>query len=228
MVSQRLIKLYYDKLKKPTIINGLVLHPFMVDNKIKWEVENTNDVSFASTVVEGHLEEMLHYFLRLAGITNGYNPTSGLDWRELSQNYCKLTEDDVYIGRDFSNKINQQCDRLNTIKLVDDGLTLISDCYVRDWSIEYPDTEGLYFHVSLELTNTRISGSLGPEEVDYDTVSQFLEEFMHNDNSSEQETDLLWQIIREVYNEKNMFDDTYMFNVGVIKYYDSFGNNLLN
>ena len=228
MVSQRLIKLYYDKLKKPTIIYGLVLHPFMIDDKIRWEYENPNDVSFTTTVVEGHLEEMLHDFLRLAGMTNGWDGTSGLDWRELSQNYCKLTEDDVHIGKDLSNKINQQCDRLNTIKLVDDGLTLISDCYVRDWSIEYPDTEALYFHVSLELTNPRISGGVGPEEVDYDTVSQFLEEFMYNDNSSEQETDLLWQIIREVYNEKNMFDDDYMYNVGLIKYYDSFGNNLLN
>ena len=228
MVSQRLIKLYYDKLKKPTIIFGLVLHPFMVDNKIKWEVENPNDVSFSSNVVEGHLEEMLHKFLTLAGLVNGHSTTPGLDWRELSQNYCKLTEDDVHIGKDLSNKINQQCDRLNTIRLEDDNLTLTSDCYVRDWSIEYEGTEALYFHVSLELTNPRISGDVGPEEVDYDTVSQFLEEFMHNDTSSEQETDSVWQIIREVYNEKNMFDDTYMYYVGLIKYYDSFGNNLLN
>ena len=78
---------------------GLVLHPFMVDNKIKWEVENPNDVSFASTVVEGHLEEMLHDFLKLAGVTNGYNPTSGIDWSELSRNYCRLNKDDVYVGR---------------------------------------------------------------------------------------------------------------------------------
>ena len=227
MVSQRLIKLYYDKLKKPTIMYGLVLHPFMVDNKIKWEVENPNDVSFASNVVEGHLEEMLHDFLRLAGITNGYNPTSGLDWRELSQNYCKLTEDDVHIGKDLSNKINQQCDRLNTIRLKDDNLTLTSDCYVRDWSIEYFDTEALYFHVSLELTNTQIGRGFEPEEVDYDTVSQFLEEFMYYDNSSEQETDLLWNIIRVITEEKNMFDDVYMYSVGLIKYYDSFGYNLI-
>lgn len=228
MVSQRLIKLYYNKLKKPTIIHGLVLHPFMVDNKIKWEYENPNDVSFATTVVEGYIEEVLQVFLSSVGFATITNANNGLDWRELSRNYCRLTEDDVYIGKDLRNKINQQCDRLNTIKLWDDGQTLISDCYVRDWSIEYPDTESLYFHVSLELTNTRISGSVGPEEVDYDTVSQFLGEFMQTDNSSEQETDLLWKIIREVYNEKNMLDDTYMFSVGVIKYYDSFGNNLLN
>ena len=66
MVSERLIKLYYEKLKKPTIIYGLVLHPFMVDNKIKWEVENPNDVSFASDVVEGHLEESMQGHLLLA------------------------------------------------------------------------------------------------------------------------------------------------------------------
>ena len=228
MVSQRLIKLYYDKLKKPTIIYGLVLHPFMIDDKIRWEYENPNDVSFTTNVVEGHLEEMLHDFLVLAGISNSTYPHTSINWSELSRDYCKLSKSDVHISRNLSNKINQQFDRLNTIKLNDDGLTLTSDCYVRDWSIEYPDTEALYFHVSLELTNPRISGGVGPEEVDYDTVSQFLEEFMHNDTSSEQETDLLWQIIREVYNEKNMFDDTYMFNVGVIKYYDSFGNNLLN
>lgn len=228
MVSQRLIKLYYGKLKKPTIIYGLVLHPFMIDDKIRWKYENPNDVSFTTNVVEGYLEELLQEFLSLAGLTTITNSNNGLDCRELSQNYCRLTEDDVYIGKDLRNKINQQCDRLNTIKLWDDGQILISDCYVRDWSIEYPDTESLYFHVSLELTNTRISGNVGPEKVDYDTVSQFLEEFIHADNSSEQETDLLWKIIREVYNEKNMLDDTYMFSVGVIKYYDSFGNNLLN
>ena len=68
MVSERLIKLYYNKLKKPTIINGLVLHPFIVDDRIIWEVENPNDVSYSSTVVEGHLEEMLYEFLELAGV----------------------------------------------------------------------------------------------------------------------------------------------------------------
>jgi len=226
MVSERLIKLYYDKLKKPTIIYGLVLHPFMVDNNIKWEVENTNDVSFASNIVEGHLEEMLHNFLTLAGLTNAHNPNSGLDWSELSRNYCKLTESDVHISRDLSNKINQKCDRLNVIKLVDDE-TLTADCYVRDWSIEYPDTEALYLHVSLELSNPELIGEDNePKEIDDDTLSDFIEGFIYNESSQEQETDLLWEIIREINSQKNMFDDVYMFSVGVIKYYDTFGNQL--
>jgi len=61
---------YYNKLKKPTIIHGLVLHPFIVDDRIIWEVENPNDVSYSSTVIEGHLEEMLYEFLELAGVVN--------------------------------------------------------------------------------------------------------------------------------------------------------------
>ena len=226
MVSERLIKIYYDKLKKPTILNGLVLHPFMVDNKIKWEVENPNDVSYSSNVVEGHLEEMLHKFLTLAGLVNGYSVNPSVDWSELSQNYCRLSETDVHIGKDLINKINQQCDRFNSIRLKDDNLTLTSDCYVKDWSIEYPDTEALYFHVSLELTNPRISGDVGPEEVDYDTVSQFLEEFMYNDTSSEQETDLLWKIIIPIMDDPNMYDRDYMFSVGLINFYDNFGDKL--
>ena len=204
-------------------MHGLVLHPFMVDNKIKWEVENPNDVSFASNVVEGHLEEMLYNFLRLAGVADINNPSINLNWRELSINYCKLTESDVHFSRDLINKINQKCDRLNSIKLYDDGKVLTADCYVRDWSIEYPDTEALYVHVALELSNPQIV-EIG--EIDNDTLSEFIEEFRYNETSQEQETDILWEIIREINIQKNMFDDVYMFSVGLIEFYDNFGNKL--
>ncbi len=204
-------------------MHGLVLHPFMVDNKIKWEVENPNDVSFASNVVEGHLEEMLYNFLRLAGVADINNPSINLNWRELSINYCKLTESDVHISSDLSNKINQKCDRLNSIKLYDDGKVLTADCYVRDWSIEYPGTESLHVHVALELSNPQIK-EIG--EIDNDTLSEFIEEFRYNDSSPEQETDILWEIIREINIQKNMFDDVYMFSVGLIEFYDNFGNKL--
>ena len=124
MVSQRLIKLYYDKLKKPTIINGLVLHPFMVDNKIKWEVENPNDVSFSSDVVEGHLEEMLHDFLTLAGLASITHVNNGLDWSQLSKDYCRLSKEDVHVSKNTRNKINKALENLDkhikTIKAMSD------------------------------------------------------------------------------------------------------------
>lgn len=223
MVSQRLIKLYYDKLKKPTIINGLVLHPFMVDNKIKWEVENTNDVSFATTVVEGHLEEMLHDFLKLAGVTNGYNPTSGLDWRELSQNYCKLTEDDVYVSKNTRNKINKALENLDKIRLEDGSVILDSECVVKNWSLEYPDNEALYFHLDLELFNPVIDGDFFAED---DELQEFIQSFIYDDDSNEQEQGIISDVMRVIYDEPNLLDHDYMFIVPVIGYYDTFGNGL--
>ena len=222
MVSERLIKLYYKKLKKPTIMYGLVLHPFMVDNKIKWEVENPNDVSFASTVVEGHLEEMLHDFLKLAGITNGYNPTSGLDWSELSRNYCRLNKDDVYVSKNTRNKINESLENLNKIKLADGSVILDSECVVKNWSLEYPDTEALYFHLDLELFNPVIDGNF----VEDDELQEFIQSFIYDDDSNEQEQDLISDVMRVIYEEPNLLDHDYMFINPIIGYYDTFGNGL--
>ena len=222
MVSEKLIKLYYDKLKKPTIIYGLVLHPFMIEDKIRWEYENPNDVSFASTVVEGHLEEMLHDFLRLAGITNGYNPNSGLDWSELSRNYCRLNKNDVYVSKNTRNKINKSLENLDKIRLEDGSIILDSECVVKNWSLEYPDTEALYFHLDLELFNPKIDGV----DVDDDELQDFIQSFIYDDDSNEQEQDIISNVMRVIYDEPNLFDHDYMFIAPVIGYYDSFGNSL--
>ena len=222
MVSERLIKLYYDKLKKPTIIYGLVLHPFMVGYQIKWEVENPNDVSFASTVVEGHLEEMLHDFLTLAGITNAHYPNSGLDWSQLSKDYCKLTKSDVYINKEIRNKINRSFNNLKKIGLYDNGELLTSECSIKNWSLEYLDKEALGFHLDLELYNPKIEG----KEVDNDTLQDYIQSFIYDDDAHEQEYEIIGNVSSIVRDEKNLFDNDYMFVQPIIGYYDSFGNGL--
>ena len=222
MVSERLIKLYYEKLKKPTIIYGLVLHPFMVDNKIKWEVENPNDVSFSSDVVEGHLEEMLHNFLTLAGLASITHVNNGLDWSQLSRDYCKLTKSDVYISEKTRNKINDSLENLNKISLVDGSVILDSECVVKNWSLEYPDTEALYFHLDLELFNPKIDGV----DVDDDELQDFIQSFIYDDDSNELEQDIISDVMRVIYEEKNLIDHDYMYINPIIGYYDTFGNGL--
>jgi len=222
MVSQKLIKLYYNKLKKPTIIYGLVLHPFMIDDKIRWEYENPNDISFASTVVEGHLEEMLHDFLTLAGLTNAYPTNSGLNWTELSINYCKLTKSDVYINKEIRNKVNEAFENLREIKLNDSGSILITECFIRNWSIEYIDTDALGFHLDLELYNPKIDD----EDVDDDTLQDYIQSFIYDETSHDQEYEIIWRAASIVQNEKNLFDSDYMYTQSIIGYYDSFGNGL--
>jgi hypothetical protein len=222
MVSQRLIKLYYNKLKKPTIIYGLVLHPFMIDDKIRWEYENPNDVSFSTNVVEGHLEEMLHDFLSLAGLATITNANYGLDWSQLSKDYCRLSKEDVYVSKNTKNKINNALENLDKIKLADGSVILDSECVVKNWSLEYPDTEALYFHLDLELFNPKIDGV----DVDDDELQDFIQSFIYNDDSNEQELDAIWDIVTLIIDNKNMYDSTYMFSNAVIGYFDRNGNGL--
>ena len=222
MVSEKLIKLYYEKLKKPTIIYGLVLHPFMIDDKIRWEYENPNDVSFTTTVVEGHLEEMLHDFLSLAGLATITHANNGLDWSQLSKDYCRLSKEDVYVSKNTRNKINDALENLDKIRLEDGSVILNSECVVKNWSLEYPDTEALYFHLDLELFNPKIDGV----DVDDDELQDFIQSFIYDDDSNEQEQDLISDVMRVIYEEPNLLDHDYMFINPIIGYYDTFGNGL--
>ena len=217
MNKNRLLSLFLKDLEPPVNVNGLILNPQVGFDSITWEIENPNNLSYSTEVVEGYLQELLYQFQ----ITTGTKDLP--EWKNCWDKYCKVNDSDVYINKQLSNEINQQCDRLNSIKLMDDGKVLTADCYVRDWSIEYPDTEALYVHVDLELSNPQIE-EIG--EIDNDTLSEFLEEFRYNDTSQEQETDILWDIIRPIMDNKNMFDRDYMFGVGLIKFYDNFGDNL--
>lgn len=218
MNKNRLLRLFLKDLDPPVNINGLILSPIVGDDSIKWDIENPNNLSYSTEVVEGHIQELLYNFQ----ITTGTKDLP--EWEGCYNKYCKLIDSDVYINRALSNKMNQACNRLNRIKLEDDGKVMTADCYVTNWEIEYPDYEALYVHVSLELTNPSIE-ELG--DIDYDTLSEFLREFMYNDTSSEQETDAVWEVIKPIMDDPNMYDTDYMFSVGVINYYDSFGNNLL-
>jgi hypothetical protein len=217
MNINQLLQLFFKFINPPVNINGLILTPHFEGELIKWDIENPNNISYSTEVVEGHIQELLYQFQISTG-------TKDLpEWKNCWNKYCKVTDSDVYINRELSNKINQQCDRLNTIKLIDDGKVLTSDCYVRDWSIEYRDDEALYVHVDLELSNPQIE-EIG--EIDNDTLSEFIENFRYNDTSQEQETDLLWDIMRPIMDDSNMFDSEYMFSVGLVKFYDNFGDNL--
>ena len=222
MVPQRLIKLYYNKLKKPTIIYGLVLHPFMIDDKIRWEYENPNDVSFATNVVEGHLEEMLHDFLSLAGLATITHANNGLDWSQLSKDYCRLSKDDVHVSKNTRNKINKALENLNKIRLEDGSVILNSECVVKNWSLEYPDTEALYFHLDLELFNPNIEGV----DADDDELQDFIQSFVYDEDANEQEQDIISDVMNIIYDEPNLLDHDYMFIAPVIGYYDTFGNGL--
>jgi hypothetical protein len=214
-MNPKIIKLYYNKLDKPVNINDIILHPFLNDNKIIWEYENPNDVSFSTDMIEGHLQELLHDFLSSIGIQRN-------DWKLLNQNYCSIASSDVYVNKELRNKINNITDNLNGIVLYDEEDSLNADVFVKGWSIEYPENDMLYFHLDLELSNPSINN----KPINDDTLQDFIQSFIYSDDVLEQESDYIWEIQKLLFKEKNLFDEHYMYINAVIGYYDTFGNGL--
>jgi hypothetical protein len=63
-------------------------------------------------------------------------------------------------------------------------------------------------------------------DVDDDTLHEFIENFVYNETAQEQELDAIWDIVTLIIDNKNMYDNTYMFSNAVIGYFDQFGNGL--
>jgi len=99
---------------------------------------------------------------------------------------------------------------------------LIAECFIRNWALEYIDKEALGFHLDLELSNPKIDN----EDVDDDTLQDYIQSFIYDDDSPDQESDIIWRAASIVQNEKNLFDNAYMYTQAIIGYYDSFGNPL--
>jgi hypothetical protein len=74
----------------------------------------------------------------------------------------------------------------------------------------------------LELFNPKLDDI----DIDDDQLQDFIQSFIYDDTSIEQEWDLIQDQISIIYSEKNLFDDVYMFSTAAIGYYDTFGNGL--
>jgi hypothetical protein len=216
MNKNKLLSLFIKSLDSPTNINGLLLYPQLNEEKITWKLKNPNDLSYSNPVIDGYLEELLYDFMIMTGTKD--RPEWG-NWTE----HCKLGNiRHFYINQELRDKINDACNKFTSIKLEDEGNELNSECYVMNWDIGYEDSEIFNFFISLELTNPKIND----EEVDDDTLDEFIKEFIYNDTAGEQETDAIWNLITRVIDDKNMYDSSYMIANAVIGYFDQFGNSL--
>jgi hypothetical protein len=217
MDKTKLLRLFLKDINPPVNVNGLILHANLNEDSIEWKIENPNDLSYSNFVVDGHLEEMLYNFTVMTGTKD--NPMWGSD---IYEKYCRVGNVRYfYINQELRDEINAKCNNFTSIKLVD-GEELNSECYIMNWDIGYEDSEMFNFYLSLELTNPKINGV----DVDDDTLHEFIENFVYNDTAQEQELDAVWNIVTTIIDNKNMYDNTYMYSNAVIGYFDRFGNGL--
>jgi len=217
MNKDKLLKLFIKDLDPPVNINGLLLNPTLKPDFVEWEIENPNDISYSNFVIDGHLEEKLYDFMVMTGTKDRE------EWgKDIYEKYCRVGNVRYfYINQELRDKINDKCSKFTSIELRDDE-KLNSECYVLNWDIGYEDSEMFNFYLSLELTNPKING----EEVDDDTLGEFIKSFTYNDTATEQELDSIWDIVTIIIDNKNMYDNTYMYSNAVIGYFDQFGNGL--
>jgi hypothetical protein len=141
---------------------------------------------------------------------------------DIYEKYCRVGNVRYfYINQELRDEINAKCNNFTSIKLVD-GEELNSECYIMNWDIGYEDSEMFNFYLSLELTNPKIDNV----DVDDDTLHDFIQNFTYNDTAQEQELDAVWHIIGPILDNKNMYDNVYMYSNAVIGYFDQFGNGL--
>jgi hypothetical protein len=217
MNKNKLLSLYLKYLNPPVNIHGLILHPKLVDESIKWKLVNPDDLSYNVGVINGYIEETLYNFMKMTGTID---IPEFSDWPK----YCKLSAnpDKTYVNKELRTKINNACNNFNTIELIDDGRELVSDCFVKDYDFNYQNPESFNFYISLELTNPKIDG----EDVNDDFLEDFFKEFIYNETSTDQELDIFWNIIRIVFDYPTMYDNSYMYSNAIVGYFDSFGNSL--
>ena len=217
MDKTKLLRLFLKDINPPVNVNGLILHANLNDDSIEWKVENPNDLSYSNFVVDGHLEEMLYNFMVMTGTKD-----MSVWGSDIYEKYCRVGNVRYfYINQELRDKINAKCNNFTSIKLEDDEF-LNSECYVMNWDIGYEDSEMFNFYLSLELTNAKING----EEVDDDTLQDFIQNFIYSNFAQEQELDAVWDIVSLIIDNKNMYDNTYMYSNAVIGYFDRFGNGL--
>jgi hypothetical protein len=217
MDKKKLLRLFLKDLNPPVNVNGLILHANLNDDSIEWKIENPNDLSYSNFVVDGHLEEMFYNFMVMTGTKD--LPAWGSD---IYVKYCRVGNPrQFYINQELRDEINNRCNEFTFIKL-EDGEVLNSECYIMNWDIGYEDSEMFNFYLSLELTNPKIDGV----DVDDDTLHDFIQNFTYNESAQEQELDAVWDIVSTIMDNKNMYDNTYMYSNAVIGYFDRFGNGL--
>lgn len=217
MNKDKLLRLFLKTIDTPLNINGLLLYPHLNEDSIEWEIKNPNDISYSNYVIDGHIEELLYDFMVMTGTKD--LPAWGTD---IYEKYCRVGNVKYfYMNQELRQKINDKCSDFTSIELHDEE-KLNSECYVLNWDIGYEDHEMFNFYLSLELTNPMINGG----EIDDDALGEFVENFVYNETAQEQELDLVWHIITEIIDNKNMYDSSYMYSNAVIGYFDRFGNGL--
>ncbi|MCX6195240.1 MAG: hypothetical protein NTY55_01140 [Flavobacteriia bacterium] len=202
---EEIFKLFYNSLEKPIDIKGILLFPYIEDDKIVWRYDNPADLSFNSYVLETCIEDLFYDFCKQAEMT--LVPTFPIFWDIDSPKT-------LYINEELKSKIEQSLLEIKDLSYWDDNNSnLVCKSQMDYWELSQEFSETIFLEVGFNLYDIFIDNV----PVDSIKANKWLEGYMHAEDAIVEGEYLLDGIKYIISEEETMYDESYM-NIAVSIY----------
>jgi len=212
---EEIFKLFYNSLEKPIDIKGILLFPYIEDDKIVWRYDNPADLSFNTYVLETCIEDLFYDFCKQAEMT--LVPTFPIFWDIDSPKT-------LYINEELKSKIEQSLLEIKDLSYWDDNNSnLVCKSQMDYWELSQEFSETIFLEVGFNLYDIFIDNV----PVDSIKANKWLEGYMHAENAIVEGEYLLDGIKYIISEEETLLDESYM-NISVTIDYKCPKDNHMN
>lgn len=209
------IKLFYDSLEKPIYFKGILLIPFIEEDKIIWKYENPSNLSFNTYVLETYIEDLFCDFCEEAEFTNV--PSFPIFWDIDSP--IKL-----YINQELKSKIEKSLLEIKDLSLwLNNNSNLVCKSQMDYWELSQEFSETIFLEVGFNLYDIFIDN----ESVNTFKASKWIENYYNKVTAFLEGQQLLDEIEYILTDEETLLDESYM-NISVTIDYICTKDNHMN
>jgi hypothetical protein len=211
----KLINYYYSYLTEingdePFDLDGILLTPTLVDNKIIWFMENPNNKSYSRYGIGGFIDDLLMDFS---------NKTAGEFYDKLYRKQSINIEKELYLTEEFKNKLLNLAQK----KTKFDYASVISDMWVFKINY-YIENDRFVFQLSIELSNPKDSDTY--ERITFAEVEDRYHSLSDDDEFGWYSEEIFSDLMNFIWNSPTIFDKQNMFIQIFIQFYTDKGQKI--
>jgi hypothetical protein len=212
---EEIVKLFYNSLEKPIDIKGILLFPYIEDDKIVWRYDNPADLSFNTYVLETCVEDLFYDFCKQAEII--LIPTFPIFWDIDSPKT-------LYLNKELKSKIEQSLLEIKDLSLsLNNNSNLVCKSQMNYWELSQEFSETIFLEVGFNLYDIFIDN----ESVNTFEASKWIENYYNKVTAFLEGQQLLDEIEYILSDEETLLDESYM-NISVTIDYKCPKDNHMN
>jgi len=207
------ITLYFYKFLKggkTFDLDGILLTPQLINDKIIWSMENPNDVSYSKYGIEGFIVDLLRDFS---------NRTANEFYDKLYRNQSIKIRKELYLTDEFKNKLlnlAQKKTRFNYGDVISDMLTFKIDYYI--------ENDRFVLQLSIKLSNPKDSDTY--ERITFPEVEDRYHSLSDDDEFENYTDETFSNLTTFIWNSSTIFDKENMFIQIYIQFYTDKGQKI--